>query len=62
MARKLRFHEKEIFDQALKAAELPSPALEEFFARLDNKSVDTPKLDPSTAALIGEDIPDLPPS
>jgi hypothetical protein len=62
MARKLRSDEREIFDQALKAAELPSPALEEFFARLIDKSVVPPKLDPAADAWLGEEVPDLPPS
>ena len=62
MARKLRTEEKEVFVQALKAAELPSPALEEFFARLNDTKTATPKLDPATATLFGEETPELPQS
>ena len=62
MARKLRSHEKELFEQALKAAELPSPALEEFFARLKDANPARPRVDPATAAWFGEEIPELPQS
>jgi len=47
MARKLRSDEKEIFALALKAAEMPSPALEDFFARLNQKGDAPPGLDPA---------------
>jgi hypothetical protein len=62
MARKLRSDEKEMFAHALKAAELPSPALEEFFARMDDKAPAAPGLDLAAAAWFGEEIPELPPS
>jgi hypothetical protein len=51
-----------MFAHALKAAELPSPALEEFFARMDDKAPAAPGLDLAAAAWFGEEIPELPPS
>ncbi len=62
MARKLRSDEKELFAQALKAAELPAPALEEFFSRLKDQSAAAPNLDPAAAPWFGEEIPEPPPS